>query len=254
MPLGWSLDKIGPICRTVDDCALVLNAIHGADPEDISSVDRPYVWPSSRDLSTIRVGYIESDEELLDDVNVLRNLGMQLVPVELPTLPEEIPIPISQLEGTLSVESAAIFEDLTVKNEPKGVKMWPRVWAFGHYLSGVDYLKYCRVRTLLMKRTDELMQTVDVCLGNDGRTLTNLTGHPKIVLPRAFKMEEGYEVPHPQMFFGRLFDESTLLAVANAYQDAVAVYSRRPTLERFLSEKDKFLAEEDFPDLCKLYE
>jgi Asp-tRNA(Asn)/Glu-tRNA(Gln) amidotransferase A subunit family amidase len=252
MPLGWSLDKIGPVCRSADDCGLVLGAIHGSDLKDLSSVDRPYVWPSSRELATIRVGYVEGDDQ--QDVQVFRDLGMQLIPVEFPTLPGDIPVSISQLEGTLSVESAAIFEDLTVRNEPKGVKMWPRVWAFGHFLSGVDYLKYCRVRTLLMKRTDELLQTVDVVLGDDGRTITNLMGHPKIVLPRAFKSDNGFEVPQPQMFFGRLYDESTLLTVASAYQNAMAMHSRRPALEQFLAEKDKFLEGEEFPDTSKLYE
>src|SRR5262249_48733174 len=81
MQLCWSLDKIGPICRSADDCGLVLGAIHGADPRDAASVDRPYVWPSSRELSTIRVGYVATgdEDEHRDDLRVLRELGVTLV-------------------------------------------------------------------------------------------------------------------------------------------------------------------------------
>jgi Asp-tRNA(Asn)/Glu-tRNA(Gln) amidotransferase A subunit family amidase len=88
MQLCWSLDKIGPICRSADDCGLVLAAIHGADPRDAASVDRPYVWPSSREISTIRVGYVAKgdEDEQRADFRVLRELGVKLVPVEPPNL------------------------------------------------------------------------------------------------------------------------------------------------------------------------
>src|SRR6185312_4352760 len=84
MQLCWSLDTIGPICRSADDCGLVFVAIHGADPRDAVSVDRPYVWPSSRDISTIRVGYspeIREDEDR-EKLRVLRELGVKLVPIQ----------------------------------------------------------------------------------------------------------------------------------------------------------------------------
>src|SRR4029078_7754144 len=88
MQLCWSLDKIGPICRNVDDCGLVLAAIHGADPRDTASVDRPYVWPSSREVSTIRVGDVTNGaaDDKCEDLQVLRELGVKLVSVEPPNL------------------------------------------------------------------------------------------------------------------------------------------------------------------------
>lgn len=88
MQLCWSLDKIGPICRNADDCGMVLAAIHGADPRDAASVDRQYVWPSSRELSTVRVGYVAKggEDAKREDLRVLRELGMNLVPVEPPNM------------------------------------------------------------------------------------------------------------------------------------------------------------------------
>ena len=101
MQLCWSLDKIGPICRSADDCGLVLAAIHGADPRDAASVDRPYVWPSSRELSTIRVGYVAKggEDEQRDDLRVLRELGVKLVPVEPPNLKKDYGLPKNELSG-----------------------------------------------------------------------------------------------------------------------------------------------------------
>jgi Asp-tRNA(Asn)/Glu-tRNA(Gln) amidotransferase A subunit family amidase len=255
MPLGWTLDKIGPICRNVDDCGLVLGAIHGADPRDPSAVDRDYIWPSTRELSSIRVSHIrgDDDDDQRADLAVLRELGVTLVPIDLPKLPDDVDLPVAYLEAILAIESSAIYEDLTLRQEPKGVKMWPTVWACGHFLTGIDYLKLCRTRTLLMRQMDELMQKVDVCLGDDGRTITNLTGHPKIVLPKAFKEQDGFTLPRPQAFFGRLYDESTLLTLAAAYQRAIGLHER-PQLDKFLPDKDKFLSGEEYPDEKRLYE
>jgi Asp-tRNA(Asn)/Glu-tRNA(Gln) amidotransferase A subunit family amidase len=254
MQLCWSLDKVGPICRYVDDCGLVLTAIHGADPpRDRSSVDRPFTWPSGREPLNIRVGYVEGDCPE-DDLAILRERGFQLIPIKLPTLPDDIEMPIDVLEGTVTVESSSVFELITLAGGPKGVKLWPPVWGWGHFLTGIDYLKYGRIRTILMERSDKLMQLVDVCIGDEGRTITNLTGQPKIVLPREFKSKDGFDTPVPQAFFGRNYDEATLLTVADAYQSAVNVHSRRPPLAQFLAKKETFLEDEEFPDVTKLYE
>jgi Asp-tRNA(Asn)/Glu-tRNA(Gln) amidotransferase A subunit family amidase len=254
MQLCWSLDKIGPICRSADDCGLVLASIHGADPRDNASVDRPYVWPSSRKLSTIRVGYVANkDEDQQKDLSVLRELGVQLCPVKLPTVFEDLGLQPGFIEALATIESSATFEDLTRRGEPKGVKMWPNVWAYGPFWSGIDYLKLSRIRAQLMERIDRIMQTIDIFLGNDGRTLTNMTGHPKIVFPKEFKESKGFVVPGWQIMIGRLYDESTLLTLADAYQRAVGL-TQRPPLEKYLADKDKFLAGEEFPDENKLYE
>ncbi|HET6883013.1 MAG TPA: amidase [Pirellulales bacterium] len=263
MQLCWSLDKIGPICRNMDDCGLVLDAIHGADPRDAASVDRPYVWPSSRDVSTIRVGYVEKGAEYdnRDQLRVLHELGAKLVPVEPPNLDyglsnNEISV------GLVACESAAAFEHLTRRGEPKGVKAWPRFFLLGHFISAPDYLKLNRLRGSIMQRFDELMQTVDVYLCDESplgdhpedrwEWYGNLTGYPKVVFPRKFEEKDGLPLPQPQRMIGRIYDESTLLTLAHACQRAIGL-TQRPPLDQFLAQKDEILAGEEFPDESKYY-
>lgn len=264
MQLCWSLDKIGPICRNADDCGLVLAAIHGADPRDAASVDRPFVWPSSRELSTIRVGYVAKgdEKEQCDDFRILRELGVKLVPVEPPNLKHDYGLAKNELSaGLVACESAAAFEDLTRRGEPKGVKGWPQWFLLGHFLTAVDYLKLNRLRAIVMQRHDKMMQAVDVFLCDESITgvtderwdwYGNLTGHPMIVLPKKFEAKDGFLSPKPQMMIGRVYDESTLLALAHACQRAIGL-TQRPPLDRFLAQKDEILAGEEFPDENKYY-
>jgi Asp-tRNA(Asn)/Glu-tRNA(Gln) amidotransferase A subunit family amidase len=265
MQLCWSLDKIGPICRNVDDCGLVLAAIHGADPRDAASVDRPYVWPSSRELSTIRVGYVAKggEDEPWDGLRVLRELGVKLVPVEPPNLKKDYGLAKNELAvGLVASESAAAFEHLTRRGEPKGVKGWPPYLLLGHFLTAVDYLRLNRLRAILMQRFDKMMQAVDVYLcdesplGDDPddrwEWYDNMTGHPMIVLPRKFEAKDGLLLPKPQRMIGRVYDESTLLTLAHACQRAIGL-TQRPPLDQFLAQKDEILAGEEFPDENKYY-
>ena len=265
MQLCWSLDKIGPICRSADDCGLVLAAIHGADPRDAASVDRPYVWPSSRELSTIRVGYVAEggEDEQRDDLRVLRELGVKLVPVEPPNLKKDYGLPKNELQaGLVASESAAAFEDLTRRGEPKGVKGWPPYFLLGHFLTAVDYLRLNRLRAIVMQRFDKMMQAVDVFLCDDWIPgddpddrwdwYGNMTGHPMIAFPKKFEAKDGFPMPKPQMMIGRVYDESTLLALAHACQRAIGL-TQRPPLDQFLAQKDEILAGEEFPDENKYY-
>ena len=254
MQLCWSLDAIGPICRTADDCGLVLAAIHGADPRDANSVDRPYVWPSSRDLSTIRVGYTPQTgkDEARDELRVLRELGVQLVPIQTAKLLEDYGLTFELIEGIVAIESGASFDALVRRGEPKGVQGWPRYWAYGHLLSAVDYLKINQMRAILMERLARLMQTIDVYVGFELVLYTNVAGHPVTAFPKKFEKKGGLLMPEPQMLAGRAYDESTLLAVADAYQRAIGL-KERPPLEKFLAEKDQILKDEKFPDETKLY-
>jgi len=265
MQLCWSLDKIGPICRSVDDCGLVLAAIHGADPRDTASVDRPYVWPSSRELSTIRVGYIPNgaEDEKREDLRALRELGVKLVPVERPNLDRDYGLVKNPLAiGLVACESAASFEHLTRRGEPKGVKGWPQYFLLGQFLTAVDYLRINRLRAILMRRFDKVMQAVDVFLcdqrdsgGNPSDKwdwYSNQTGHPTIALPKKFEAKDGLLMPQSQVMIGRVYDESTLLALAHACQRSFGL-KHRPPLDQFLAQKDEILADEKFPDEDKYY-
>jgi Asp-tRNA(Asn)/Glu-tRNA(Gln) amidotransferase A subunit family amidase len=254
MQLCWSLDSIGPICRTADDCGLVLSAIHGADPRDLASVDRPYVWPSSRDLSTIRVGYApkKGEIEVREELRVLRELGFQLVPIPSTALLEDYGLTFELIEGVVAIESGTAFDELVRRGGPKGVQGWPRYWAYGHLLSAVDYLKLNRMRAILMQRLAKLMETIDVYLGYELALYTNLAGYPCLVFPHQFEKEGGFLMPQAQMLAGRAYDESTLLAVADACQRAIGL-KERPPLEEFLAQKEEILKDEEFPDETRLY-
>jgi Asp-tRNA(Asn)/Glu-tRNA(Gln) amidotransferase A subunit family amidase len=265
MQLCWSLDKIGPICRNADDCGLVLAAIHGADPRDAGSVDRPYVWPASREISTIRAGYVArgDDDEQRYEFRVLRELGVTLVPVDPPNMKKDYGLPKNELQvGLVASESAAAFEDLTRRGEPRGVKGWPPYFLLGHFLTAVDYLRLNRLRSIVMQRFDRMMQDVDVLLCEEwtqnGHTddrwdwYGNMTGHPMVALPRKFEATDGYLMPKPLLMIGRVYDESTLLAVAHACQRAIGL-AQRPPLDRFLAQKDEILAGEEGLDENKYY-
>ncbi len=254
MQLCWSLDTVGPICRSADDCGLVFAAIHGADPRDAVTVDCPYVWPSSRDIATIRVGYSpenRNDEER-EELRVLRGLGVKLVPIQKTKLLDDYDLTFELIEAVVAMESAASFDELTRRGEPKGVHGWPRYWAGGHLLSAVDYLKISRLRAILMEQLEKLMQTIDIYFGSELGLYTNLAGHPQVAFPKKFEKDRGFLVPRPQLMAGRAYDESTLLALADAYQRAIGLHER-PPLEKFLAEKDQFLKDEKFPDENKLY-
>lgn len=254
MQLCWSLDTIGPICRTADDCGLVLSAIHGSDPRDVDSLDRPYVWPSARDLSTIRVGYTPQKEEAdtRDELGVLRDLGVQLVPIQSPNPLEDYGLTFELIEGVVAIESGASFDELVRQGGPKGVHGWPRYWSYGHLLSAVDYLKLNRLRAVLMQRLAKLMESIDVYLGFQLALYTNLAGHPVMAFPTQLEEKNGALLPRGQMLVGRVYDESTMLAVADACQRAIGL-NNRPPLEEFLAQKEEILKDEEFPDETRLY-
>jgi Asp-tRNA(Asn)/Glu-tRNA(Gln) amidotransferase A subunit family amidase len=254
MQLCWSLDTVGPICRSADDCGLVFAAIQGADPRDAVSVDRPYVWPSSREISTIRVGYHPDgkQDEHRAALRVVRELGVKLVPIQKTKLLEDYGLTFDLIEAVVAMEGAASFDELTRRGEPKGVHGWPRYWAYGHLLSAVDYQKISRLRAIMMERFEKLMQPIDIYLGFELSLYANLAGHPLLAFPAKLEQDHGYLVPRPEMLVGRAYDESTLLALADACQRAVNL-KERPPLEKFLVEKDRFLKDEKFPDESKLY-
>lgn len=234
MALSWTMDKIGPICRTADDCALVFEAIIGPDGIDQTLVERPFSYSPSIDFAAARVGYLRdlfegdypgraADSTSLE---VIRSMGAELIPVSLPEYPVEA------LSFILSAEAAAAFDDLTRSGRDdllvRQVKnAWPNVFRASRFIPAVEYIQANRIRYLIIQHMEELDVDFFVAPAFEGATLllTNLTGHPCVVLPNGFD-EKG--APMSITFIGRLYDEATLLAAANAYQAATDFHTRHP--------------------------
>jgi Asp-tRNA(Asn)/Glu-tRNA(Gln) amidotransferase A subunit family amidase len=234
MTLAWTMDKLGPITRSIEDCALVFDAIHGADGLDFAAVDQPFEWPPRRDLAALKVGFIEDarrSSEGREELNILRKLGFELVPI---TLPDELPVRAITL--MLGTEASAAFDELTRKHVTEGLNSWPDTFRQGEFVPAVEYLRAARVRTKLMHAMEQRMAAVDlyVSSGQD-LAITNLTGHPSVVFPMGFRDRNGRDMPGSVVLTGRLYDESTLLAVARAFQHATGDHLKRPPIERYLA-------------------
>ncbi|RJR30495.1 MAG: amidase [Candidatus Latescibacterota bacterium] len=236
MALSWSMDKIGPICRTVEDCAIVFDAIRGPDGADRTVLDVPFVYTPKVDLGTIRVGYLKSafDEDYegrandLASLERLRALGAELVPVELPDYP------VYSISFILSAEAAAAFDELTRSGRDSLMvrqvrNAWPNVFRASRFIPAVEYIQANRIRRLVVEEMESLGVDVWVSPAFEGSNLllTNLTGHPCVVLPNGFDAKGS---PTSITFMGRLFGEGVLLAVAKAYQDAAGFHLVHPPL------------------------
>lgn len=255
MALSWTMDKIGPICRSAEDCALVFTAIHGADGNDPTARTVPFTWDGDSDLHGIRVGYLrtafgreprgDDEEELAESrraialesaaLDVVRGAvekaGGSLVPVELPS-----ELPVSALRIILTAEAGAAFDELTrsgrdellVRQDPGA---WPNTFRQARMIPAVEYIQANRVRTMLMHQMERALAGVDVFItpsyADNVLLITNLTGHPCAVVP------SGAIDGHPTSisFIGNLWKESETLRVAKAYQDATTFHAAIP--ERF---------------------
>jgi Asp-tRNA(Asn)/Glu-tRNA(Gln) amidotransferase A subunit family amidase len=238
MALSWSMDKIGPICRAVEDCALVFDAIRGPDGQDPTIRDLPFNWDAQKPLAQIRVGYYRSAFEAerngrgFDDdaLEALRGLGVELVAVELPV----DDYPLGPLRAAiLSAEAAAAFDELTRSGRDDLIERssWPNTFRQARFIPAVEYIQANRVRTMVMHATHEALRDVDVFItpsyGGNVLLLTNLTGHPAVVLPSGFR-DDG--TPTSISFVGKLFGEADLLRIAKAWQDATGHHLRRPAI------------------------
>ncbi|MFU8861060.1 MAG: amidase [Cyclonatronaceae bacterium] len=238
MALSWSMDKLGPITRSAKDAAIVFNYIYGPDGLDPSVKDLPFNYEPGFDFQNLRVGYVKAafdmdygtsrfDRRALE---VLDSLGATLVPIELPELP------FSNLTFILSAEAAAAFDELTRSGQDDLLvrqfrNAWPNVFRAARFIPAVEYIQANRIRTMLIEEMDYRIKDVDVYVspsfagGNLG--LTNLTGHPCVVVPNGFT-DSG--APVSITFMGHLYDEGTVLALAGAYQEATGFHQKRPPL------------------------
>ena len=236
MALSWSMDKIGPICRNAEDLAIVFNAIKGPDGTDQTLYDVPFHYQPEIDFSKLKIGYLKSDFDKnydfhsQDSVTLakLRELGAELIPIELPSLP------VNDLAIILSAEAGAAFDELTRSNKDdllvrQTKDAWPNIFRASRFIPAVEYINANRVRFLLIQQMENLMKQVDLYVApsweGDNLLLTNLTGHPCVVLPNGFSIDG---TPTSITFIGRLFDEGRLIAFAKKYQDATDFNKKHP--------------------------
>lgn len=246
MTLSWSLDKIGPMCRSVEDCALVLAAVQGPDDRDLSVQDVPFNWDAQLDIRKLRVGYLKAafahtNQTAQTDANdaaaleKLRALGVSLVDVELPEHAGMDMRPILWAEGDAALKDP-------IRTEPADLVRQDRVANQNSFrlMPAVEYLDANRVRGLLMREMAQVMANVDVYVtpfdyadytpnpvATRNTSVTNLTGQPCVVLPHGFN-EKGN--PTSLTFIGRVFGEAEMLALAKAYQDATDWRLKHPKL------------------------
>ena len=240
MGLSWTMDKVGAICRGVEDCAAVLNTIYGPDGRDLTVTDAPFNWnPAAVNLAKMRIGYVKAEfdrmegepRKLYDDaLEVLRKQGAKLEPVELPTFPA------GNLRIILNAEAAAAFDDITRNGEVNTLsgqsrQDWPNSFRTARFIPAVEYLRAQRARTILMREMDQFMSKWDVFVSPSTRSgsllITNLTGHPAVVVPCGFVKG----LPQTIMFTGGLYDEASPLTLALAYQRNTNWTSMHPELK-----------------------
>ncbi|MGI8619120.1 MAG: amidase [Gemmatimonadaceae bacterium] len=251
MALSWTMDKIGPICRTAGDCSLVLEAISGADGSDASASAPPFVSNPRLRSNDVRVGYFKSafDVPEIDPANrertlhgtktfddaaldVLRGLGISLIPVDMPQLAYDA------MRIILTAEAAAAFDSLTRSNRDRELVQqtrndWANTFRVARFIPAVDYINANRLRSRAIAEWDRLFETVDVIVtptfvaGFPQLVATNLTGHPAIILPHGFQPDG---TPVSLTFLGSLFGEARLLAVAGAYQRSTDFHRRHPEI------------------------
>ncbi|SFJ67684.1 amidase [Jannaschia pohangensis] len=259
MPLAWSLDKVGPICRTVADTGLVLSVLNGGDTADRGSIAAPFHWDASKPLAGLRLGYLpeafgggatDLDRTAL---NTAKSLGLETVELTLPDLPYE------SLTNVLFAEAAAAFENLTLSGRDdeltwQDAPAWPNAFRKARFLSAVDHVQLDRLRYRVMQAVDALFRDCDVVIGPMGTanmlTATNFTGHPCLHLrsgfdrlatrpPGALGSSAGparptdgtlHRVPHGISLWGGLFNEGPMLSVGQALEAAFDVHHIRPEI------------------------
>ena len=257
MTLCWSLDKLGPMTRSVEDTMLVLDAISGPDPGDLGSVPSTLSFRAGAEVSGLRVGYFPTwmKEPPATDVDraalaTVKKLGMKPIEVSLPDWPYD------SLNLILFAEAAAAFEELTLSRKVDQLKAqvpdaWPNVFRQSRFLSAVDFVQADRFRRKVAQEMARVFSQVDLLLVPSLRdeilTITNFTGHPALVLRAGFvevsearsdwapdpkhplpKFSPPRRVPHGVTLIGRLFDEGTLAQAGMALEAAFNVSAEHP--------------------------
>ena len=234
MTLAWSMDKLGPIARTAQDCALVFGVIQGRDPRDESTVARPFRWPVPPRQQPLRVGYFPKELSPGEKrvLELMTEMGCRLQPIQFRHM-----VPVREMGLILDAEAACAFDPLLRHNDLEGLNYWRTVFPSAQFITAVEYLRANRLRRLLAEQMNTLFKKVDLYLGGDDLTAANLCGLPAIALPVGTTRRNGHMVPETVKFTGPLDGEETLLAVAHALQQRLDAHLLRPPLDKWLRQQ-----------------
>lgn len=238
MALSWSMDKIGVIGRNAEDLAIVFNEIRGLDENDLSLIDAAFNYNPKVNFKKLKIGYLKNDfakkypfhDNDSIALNKMKELGAELIPIELPNIATE------DLSFILSAEAGAAFDELTRSNKDdllvRQIKnAWPNVFRSSRFIPAVEYINANRIRFLLVQEMKKLFDKIDLYVSpswvGNNLLLTNLTGHPCVVVPNGFSKNG---TPTSFTFIGNLFDEAKIVAVAKAFQDATDHHKKHPKL------------------------
>ncbi len=229
MELSPSLDKAGPMCREVDDCALVFAEICGQDNRDLSSVNRSFIWPSKTDPKKIKLGVLGDEKNIEGDAatKILREIGFDPKPVTIKPLPAGVDV-------ILDVECSAAFDAFTRNGKLRELKdsLWPATFRSARFISAIEYAEAQRARFQYMQQFEKELGEFDVVMAKGiGESLiqTNFTGHPQVLIPFGSTAQN---TSVSRSFIGRLYEESKLLAVCKLFQDKAGHLGKRPDLTK----------------------
>lgn len=235
MAVSWTMDKVGPICRSAQDCAIVFASLQGSDPRDLTSRDAGFHYRSDLPLKELRIGYLigpnddPADRSAIgrtDYLSLLASLGANLEPVRISPTPSGVIL-------VLSVESASAFDDFTRSDAIDRLQnsSWPQTYRSSRFVPAVEYLRAQRLRTEVMRRFEAELGEFDLVVAYErgGHTLytTNLTGHPQVLVPYGLTPQG---TQRSISLIGRLDGEATILAVAHQIQMRAGFHRLRPSL------------------------
>jgi Asp-tRNA(Asn)/Glu-tRNA(Gln) amidotransferase A subunit family amidase len=237
MALSWTMDKIGPICRSAEDCALVFEVIRGKDEQDPCLVDLPFNYNPKKELKDLRVAYVEDyfkepyDGRGNDSLTIktLREMGVNLTTVKMPEQ-----IPAMAMSIMLEAEAAAAFSDLTLtQKDTMMVRQfkggWPNIFRQARFIPAVEYIQASRIRVHLIAAFMDIFKKYDIIVcptwGGNQELMTNLTGHPALLIPNGFGKEK---TPTGITFIADWYNESDLLLIGSKYQKKAEFYKNHP--------------------------
>lgn len=232
MPLSWSMDKIGPIARFANDLGCVFPSLLGKDGKDPTLVERGFSWPNKTKLSELKIGITGEvlssiEQQALD---YLKGEGANIVEIDL-----ESSLPVNAMNFILGVEASTVFDDAFRSDRKADYGNWPSTFRQSQFVPAIQYLRANRMRSDLVRETEEKFRKVDVVLGGNDLLLTNLTGHPSIVVACGADESRGIELPGVVKLTSSAYRESVLLAVADALQKALPPTPGRPPLDDWLA-------------------